>query len=65
MIGIWTFANFFCPGSLAYAEMKLILSRLIYDFDIELVDESDRWEDQRVYVLWEKRPLMVWLKERK
>ena len=44
--------------------MKLILARVIYDFDLEAVDLAAKWENQRVFTLWEKGPLMVRLKER-
>ncbi|KAK6067808.1 cytochrome P450 (isotrichodermin C-15 hydroxylase) [Seiridium cupressi] len=33
-----------CIGrNLAYAEMRLILARIIYDFDLKLADESKEW----------------------
>ncbi len=46
-------------SSLAYAEMRLILARIIYNFDMELGDENDDWLDQNIYILWQKRPLPV------
>lgn len=49
-----------CVGmSLAYAETKLILARLLYRFDMELLDDEFDIERQRVYIMWEKPPLMV------
>jgi len=49
-----------CVGrSLAYMETCLILSRLIWNFDMELMPESRDWADQKVYLLYEKRPLNV------
>jgi cytochrome P450 len=54
-----------CLGkNLAYAEMKLILARLVFEFDFELLDSKDDWADQRVFTLWEKRPLMlkIWVR---
>lgn len=45
--------------SLAYHEMRLILSKVIYNFDLELCPEEKSWIDQKVYLLWEKLPLMV------
>ncbi|KAH8880867.1 cytochrome P450 [Thozetella sp. PMI_491] len=51
-----------CIGrNLAYAEMRLILARLVYNFDIQLVDERQDWLDQKVYLLWNKLPLQVYL----
>jgi cytochrome P450 len=51
-------------NSLAYAEMRLILARVLYNFDLQPVDENNHWMDQRTYTLWEKRPLDVLLKKR-
>ena len=47
--------------SLAYAEMRLILARIIFSFDMQLVDDEDDWMDQEIYLLWKKRPLNVYL----
>lgn len=44
--------------------MKLALARMVYDFDFELVDEEADWFDQRVYTLWDKKPLMMRFVER-
>ncbi|KAM0313378.1 hypothetical protein ACHAPQ_012048 [Fusarium lateritium] len=45
--------------SLAYVEMKVILARMIWNFNLTLVPECDQWmENQKIYNLWEKRPLM-------
>jgi hypothetical protein len=44
--------------------MKLALARIVYDFDFELVDEKGDWFDQRVYTLWDKKPLMMKFVER-
>lgn len=45
--------------SLAYHEIRLMLSYLLWNFDIELCKESENWMDQQVFVLWSKHPLMV------
>lgn len=50
--------------SLAYFEMRLILCKLLFNFDIALSPESINWPDQKVYFLWEKPPLMVKLTDR-
>lgn len=48
--------------SLAYVEMRLILARLIWNFDMSLCDDSRDWiSKQRVFILWEKNPLNVYL----
>jgi cytochrome P450 len=50
-----------CIGlNLAYAEMKVILARILWNFDIELCKESRDWMDRlKVYTLWRKEPMMV------
>lgn len=50
-----------CLGkNLAYAEMRLILAKVLFHFDLKLVDEQDDWMDgQKVFTLWEKPALMV------
>ncbi|OJD35901.1 cytochrome p450 [Diplodia corticola] len=52
-----------CIGkSLAYHEMRLILAKLLWNFDFELCPESDGWINQKCYTLWQKDPL--WVKAR-
>ncbi|KAK1991551.1 cytochrome P450 [Colletotrichum falcatum] len=56
-----------CLGTnLAYAEMRLILARVVWAFDLRLDEASSRgWLDgQRCYILWSKPPLMVHLTPR-
>ncbi|TGJ86345.1 hypothetical protein E0Z10_g2441 [Xylaria hypoxylon] len=51
-----------CLGrNLAYAEMRLVMARLIWHFDIENATDGN-WMDQRVYMVWEKGPLHVKLR---
>lgn len=50
--------------SLAYCEMRLILCKLLFNFDLTLEAESMNWLDQKVYYLWNKPPLMVSLRDR-
>lgn len=41
-------------------EVRLILTQLIYNFDLELMEETkEDWEDQVVYLTWQKNPLLV------
>lgn len=54
-----------CIGmKLAYAEMRLILARLLYAFDISLADAEDVWDwgSQKTFIFWEKEPLRVVLR---
>lgn len=47
---------------LAYAEMRLILARIIYSFDMKLADGSENWiEKNELYTLWFKPALNVHL----
>lgn len=49
-----------CIGrNLAYSEMRVIIARLLWNFDLKLEEESRRWIDMKVFILWEKPPLMV------
>ncbi|KAF5681251.1 cytochrome P-450 monooxygenase [Fusarium heterosporum] len=49
-----------CIGkNLAHNEMRLLLTRLLWKFDLEILPENKGWFDQRVFVFWEKRGLQV------
>lgn len=42
--------------------MRLILARILWNFDLELADSSKDWlQKQRVYALWDKGSLDVYL----
>ena len=46
---------------LAWAEMKLVLAKVLWNFDLELSEkmmEGD-WSDQKVYLLNQKMPMYV------
>jgi hypothetical protein len=45
--------------SLAWHEMRLILAKIVWNFDMELVEGSERWDEQKCFVLWSKGPLLV------
>ncbi|KAL8805418.1 MAG: hypothetical protein Q9182_001984 [Xanthomendoza sp. 2 TL-2023] len=50
---------------LANAEIALVLTRLVWEFDIFMSDETDRkWSDQLAWFTWKKKPLVVNIKER-
>lgn len=62
-----------CIGqNLAWAEMSLIMARLLWEFDVSRPTDGtkeravfDAWKtEQKVKILWEKGPLPVSLKER-
>ncbi|KAI1404833.1 cytochrome P450 [Hypoxylon fuscum] len=50
-----------CLGrNFAHMEMNLILAKLLWTFDLELVNEDIKWlEEARVHVMWWKPSLMV------
>lgn len=65
MSRVLTVAN---NNSLAYAEMRMILARVIYNFDLQLADESRDWlrcDQHQVHILWNKPPLKVHMTPRK
>ncbi|KAJ5818156.1 hypothetical protein N7474_003747 [Penicillium riverlandense] len=54
-----------CLGkNLAYCEIRLILCKLLYHFNLALCPESANWTDQKVYFLWDKPALLVTLTDR-
>ncbi|KAL6158808.1 hypothetical protein ACJBU6_02985 [Exserohilum turcicum] len=54
-----------CIGRhLAYAEMRLVLAQILWNFDMEILEKSRSWIDHLSYVLWDKPPLWVHLTPR-
>ncbi len=47
---------------MAMHEMRFTIARVLFKFDLELCEESLRWADQKVFALWEKKPLMCRMK---
>lgn len=41
--------------------MRLILAKMVWNFDLKLAPQSHDWMDQRVFTLWEKEALKVQL----
>ncbi|KAK2763043.1 hypothetical protein FQN54_009676 [Arachnomyces sp. PD_36] len=49
-----------CIGkAMAYAKARLILAKVLWHFDLKLCVDLTEWSDQKVYVAWEKKPLML------
>lgn len=44
--------------------MKLVMAKMIWNFDMELIDEDEKWDDQPIWLVYEKKPLMVRLTPR-
>ena len=53
-----------CIGmNLAYAEMRIILAKLVWNFDMELCEESQDWAKAiKVFMILQRGPLLVRLK---
>ncbi|KAI8945450.1 cytochrome P450 [Xylaria longipes] len=52
-----------CLGiNLAWHEMRLMLAKLMYEFNIESNAGPD-WLDQNVYVIWDRKPLICRFKD--
>ncbi|KAH7126579.1 benzoate 4-monooxygenase cytochrome-like protein P450 [Dendryphion nanum] len=52
-----------CIGQkLAWAEMRLVLARLLFTFNIEAREETRDFGEQETYMFWEKRPLNIELR---
>ena len=52
-----------CIGfKLAYFELRLILARMVWNFDISLPDGPGsglKWDDQKTYAVWVREPFVV------
>ena len=48
-----------CLGkNLAWHEMRVLLATVLFNYDLKLCEESSEWSDQKIFTLWEKRPLI-------
>lgn len=51
---------------LSYVEMRLVLARLLFKFDLKLMEETHDWVERgKAYNIWWKPPLKVQLIRRK
>ena len=47
------------------AESRLILARIVWSFELSLVDKDDKdWPDNRAYLAYAPKALMVTLREK-
>jgi len=44
---------------MAWMELRIVLGKLVFLFDFELVDKKIDWNDLTTLVLWKKPPLMT------
>lgn len=52
-------------GHLAWGEMRLIIAKLVWTFDVEFKGKPLNWADLRTSLLVEKKPVEVRLRMRK
>ena len=45
-------------------QLKLVMAKIIWEFDMELCDGQEEWDNQPVWLVYEKAPLMVRLRSR-
>jgi len=45
--------------------MRVILAKVIWNFDMEIANDSRNWTEQELFGLWKKGPLNVYLTPRK
>jgi hypothetical protein len=51
--------------SLGYAEISVIIARLLWSFEITVSEQSQNWQDGlKGWVLWDKKPLWLHLRPR-
>lgn len=55
-----------CLGkNLAHAEIRVVVSRILYRFDYELAPNQENWHaNQKCFMAWDKTPLILTLKPR-
>lgn len=46
---------------MATHEMRLILAKVLWAFDLRLCDQTGDWLDQKLFLTWQKTPLGVTL----
>ncbi|RDW56984.1 hypothetical protein BP6252_13937 [Coleophoma cylindrospora] len=55
-----------CVGkNLAWNEMRSVLARMLFYFDMELCEDSREWNQQQIFMMWDKPSLNVKLTRRK
>ena len=55
-----------CIGkNLAWAEMRLVLARILWAFELEATERRVKWEELRTFIIVEKKPIEVRVRARK
>jgi hypothetical protein len=39
--------------------MRLIMAKVLWNFDLSIEESSRNWKDQKAHLVWAKGPLMV------
>jgi hypothetical protein len=47
---------------MANHEIRLIIAKFLFAFDLEICAESSDWNRQLTYMLWQKKPLLCKLR---
>ena len=50
--------------SLAFFEMRSLLARVLWHFDLALCEESSEWPRHKAYLLWDRPSLWVEISRR-
>jgi hypothetical protein len=50
---------------MAWMELRILIAKLVFLFDFELVDKGKDWNDLTSLILWQKPPLMTVVTSRK
>jgi cytochrome P450 len=52
-----------CVGkNFALAEVRLILTKLLWNFDLRLGEKEWDWDSQKAFLVWDKQPLYLELR---
>ncbi|KAM3420751.1 hypothetical protein BST61_g3999 [Cercospora zeina] len=47
-----------CLGkNMAYHEMRLVVAKLLFNFDLTMCEESRNWLSQKIFLTWQRAPL--------
>ncbi|KAG9245103.1 cytochrome P450 CYP4/CYP19/CYP26 subfamily, partial [Calycina marina] len=60
MFQLFSYGQRNCIGqNLAWLEMRLLLTKILWHWDLEILPESERWKTLKNYMTLGKGPLMV------
>lgn len=60
LLSAWRSCQLTTINRIALTEARLVLCKLLWNFDLQLEGNHDNWvDDARFYILWELQPLKV------